>query len=151
MEQTVAQVKFYPCIHTESLKQEEFSSNKCLHLSICNLFIIYILFIYYIYMYYCYFFIYILLFLYNVKLLDFNQLFICAGLIVGCILRFTGNNTTISHQLVLDSGNHTTNSSGPPDTLWYPFSKGQLLCHWLLQMLAALPLAALDVICSTIG
>lgn len=49
-------------------------------------------------------------------------IFFITGLIVGCFIRFTTNQTTVSHMSVVQENGSDYNNSLPPDTLWLRFT-----------------------------
>ncbi|XP_073992559.1 na[+]/H[+] hydrogen exchanger 3 isoform X2 [Rhodnius prolixus] len=58
----------------------------------------------------------------RLRFLHETGLAVIYGLIVGCFIRFTTNQTTVSHMSVVQENGSDYNNSLPPDTLWLRFT-----------------------------
>ena len=52
-------------------------------------------------------------------------IFVYPGLIVGAILRYSGDNTSLSHMRVVAAKAEGYKENVPPDTLWFKYAYGK--------------------------
>lgn len=55
------------------------------------------------------------------------NMFFFSGLIVGAILRYSGDSTSLSHIRVTEVTGQAYNENAPPDTLWLVYAHGESL------------------------